>query len=77
MQARLGGPDLGAMINRYGAQRVQSTLALRAGGPILALLLTVSGVIYLTKQWAPGLAMVLAAGWAIALSLMTRPETDL
>jgi hypothetical protein len=76
IQARLGSPDLGAIISRYGAQRVPTALGARAAAPILALLLTVSGVISLTKNWNPVLALVLAGAWAFILILITRPEPD-
>lgn len=76
VQARLGSPDLGATITRFGPQRVQGVLATRAAAPIAALLLTVSGVIALTKQWRPALAAILAIGWVIILVVTTRPETD-
>lgn len=75
VQARLGSPDLGAIISRFGPERIQGTLATRAAAPIIALLLTVSAVIALTKNWSPTLAMVVAVGWAIILSLTTKPES--
>jgi hypothetical protein len=77
VQARLGSPDLGAIITRFGPQRVQGVLATRAAGPIAALLLTVSGVAALTRQWNPSLAVILVVGWVVVLIVTTRPEKDL
>ena len=76
VQARLGSPDLGMTISRFGPQRVQGVLATRAAAPIVALLLTVSGVIALTKKWSPALAAILVIGWFIILVVATRPEKD-
>lgn len=76
IQARLGSPDIGAIVERYGPQRVPTALATRAAAPVIALLLTVSGVISLTKHWSPVLAVILAGGWAIIITQITRPEPD-
>lgn len=77
IQARLGSPDLGAIITRFGAQRVPTALATRAAAPVLALLLTVSGVISLTKKWSPALAFILVAGWVVILFMITKPESEI
>lgn len=76
IQARLGSPDLGSIISRFGPERVQGTLATRAAAPVVALLLTVSGVIALTKSWNPVLAVLLAGGWLVILVFTTQPEPD-
>lgn len=77
VQARLGSPDLGMIITRFGPQRVQGVLATRAAAPIAALLLTVSGVAALTREWNSTLAVILVVGWVIVLYVATRPEKDL
>jgi hypothetical protein len=77
IQARLGSPDIGAIITRYGAQRVPTALAIRAFAPIAALLLTVSGVVSLTKNWSPALALILAGGWVFIIIMITKPESDI
>lgn len=71
IQARLGSPDLGAIISRFGPERVHGTLAMRAATPVAALLLTVSGIIALTKEWRPVLATTLLGGWVIILAVTT------
>jgi hypothetical protein len=76
IQARLGSPDLGAIISRFGPERVHGTLAMRAATPVVALLLTVSGIIALTKDWRPVLATTLLSSWFIILAVTTGAEPE-
>lgn len=76
IQARLGSPDLAAMIERYGAERLHGTLAMRSAAPILALFLAVSAVVSLTKHWAPALAIVVAVAWFFILTMSTAPKVE-
>lgn len=76
IQARLGSPDLAAMIERYGAERLHGTLALRSATPVLALFLTVSAVVSLTKHWTPALAVFVAIAWVYILSRATAPKAE-
>ncbi|MFZ0013988.1 MAG: hypothetical protein WAL25_07720 [Acidimicrobiia bacterium] len=76
VQARLGSPDLAAMIDRYGAERLHGSLAMRSAMPVLALFLTVSAVISLTNHWNPTLAMFVVAAWFIVLTMTTSPKAE-
>jgi hypothetical protein len=76
IQARLGSPDLGAMIDRYGAERLHGSLAMRSAAPVLALFLTVSAVVSLTSHWSQGLAIFVTVSWLIVLNMTTSPKAE-
>lgn len=76
IQARLGSPDLAAMIERYGAERLHGTLAMRSATPVLALFLTVSAVVSLTKHWTPALAIFVTIVWVFIFSMTTAPKAE-
>lgn len=76
IQARLGSPDLAAMIEQYGAERLHGILAMRSATPVLALFLTVSAVVSLTKHWAPALAIFVAFSWVFILGMTTAPKAE-
>lgn len=76
VQARLGNPDIGSMIDRLGPDRVQNTLAIRAAVPVVLLFLTVGGVAAMARSPHPIIGQLLLAGWVIAIVTTTQPKAE-
>ncbi len=76
VQARLANPDITSIIDRFGPQQVQTTLAVRAATPVVLLFLTVGGVVAMTAGRHPVLGQVLIVGWIIVLATTTQPKPE-
>jgi hypothetical protein len=77
IQARLGSPDIGAIVDRFGPERIRGSLAMRSSAPVLLLFLTVGGLAALTRQWVPIIAEALVFTWVIVLMNVTKPKAEL
>jgi hypothetical protein len=76
VQARLGNPDIAAIIDRLGPERVQTSLAIRAATPVVLLFLSVGAIVAMAKSPSPFLGQVLIVGWVIVIAATTQPRPE-
>jgi hypothetical protein len=76
VQARLGNPDIAAIIERVGPDRVQSSLAIRAATPVVLLFLSVGAIVAIAKSPSPILIQLLIVGWVVTLAATTQPRPE-